>query len=261
MENVENIENVENVTIIENSIVLSGVDLSINIFQPFDVSECVITENMNGNEVKYCESVREYFYYTGCTGPVGATGDRGDVGCTGERGYIGHTGPTGPAGPTGPVYNNFSNTFLNVYSTSQQQVNSNNPVIFALNNSILGDCNHNPNSSQLLFWRTGYYFVYTNLYHIEGCQFSLYKNSNSIVPGSTIGSLSGTTQNSSSLILHISDTDMIYPTELSPTGYACNIELINNTIGNGSVTLYDASAVGFPIPQINATITILLLHS
>jgi hypothetical protein len=54
---------------------------------------------------------------------------------------------------------------------------------------------------------------------------------------------------------------MIYPTTLSPTGYACNIELINKTIGTGSVTLYDASSVGFPISQINATITILFLHN
>jgi hypothetical protein len=248
----------------ENSIVLNDVDLSANIFQPFDISECIISEMSNTNEAKYCQSVREYYYYTGCTGPAGASGERGDLGCTGERGYMGHTGATGATGatgPTGPSYNNFSNSFMNVYSTSQQQVISNNPVVFDLNNSVMGDCAHNLNSSQLLFWRTGYYFVYINLYHIEGCQFSLYKNSNSIVPASTIGSLSGTTQNSSSLILHISAENMIYPTNLSPTGYACNIELINNTIGTGSVTLYDASAVGFPISQINATITILFLHN
>ena len=255
----------------ENSIVLNDVDLSANIFQPFDISGCIISEMTNSNEVQYCQSVQEYYYYTGCTGPAGASGERGDLGCTGmkgdlgctgERGYMGHTGATGATGPTGPSYNNFSNTFMNVYSTSQQQVISNNPVVFDLNNSVMGDCAHNQNSSRLLFWRTGYYFVYINLYHIEGCQFSLYKNSNSIVPASTIGSLSGTTQNSSSLILHIIDQDMIYPTNLSPTGYACNIELINNTtIGTGSVTLYDASAVGFPISQINATITILFLHN
>ena len=240
----------------ENSIVLNEVDLSINTFQPFDVSECFISETTNGNEVKYSQSVREYFYYTGFTG---CTGPTGPMGMTGEVGSIGVTGPTGP---TGMVYNNFSNTFMNVYSTSQQQINSNNPVIFDVNNSILGDCVHLPNSSQLLFWRTGHYFVYVNLYHIEGCQFSLYKNSTSIVPGSTIGSLSGTTQNSSSMILYIGDIDMTFQTNLSPTGYACNIELINNTAGGtGYVTLYDASAVGFPISQINATITILLLHS
>ena len=246
----------------ENSIVLNDVDLSINVFQPFDVSECFISETTNGNEVKYCQSIREYFYYTGFTGCTGSTGPTGPMGMTGFTGEVGSLGPTGPTGPTSMVYNNFSNTFLNVYSTSQQKINSNNPVIFDFNNSILGDCMHSPNSSQLLFWRTGYYFVYINLYHIEGCQFSLYKNSNSIVSGSTIGSLSGTTQNSSSLIVYIGDNDMNFQTDLSPTGYACNLELINNTPGGtGYVTLYDASAVGFPISQINATITILLLHS
>ena len=239
----------------ENSIVLKDSDLSVNIFQPFDVSECFINETMNGNQIKYCESIREYFYYTGFTGmtgptgDVGATGMTGDIGPTGPTGDVGATGMTGHVGPTGPtgiIYNNFSNTFLNVYSTSQQIINSNNPVIFDYNNSIMGDCGHNVNSSQLLFWRTGYYFVYVNLYHIEGCQFSLYKNSTSLVPGSTIGSISGTTQNSSSLILYINDNDMIYQTPLSPNGYACSIELVNNT-PMAYVTLYDSSAVGFPI--------------
>jgi hypothetical protein len=59
----------------ENSIILNEVDLSANIFQPFDISECVITETINGNELKYCESIREYFYYTGYTGCTGCTND------------------------------------------------------------------------------------------------------------------------------------------------------------------------------------------
>ena len=246
----------------ENSILLNDVDLSANIFQPFDISECVITENMNSNDVKYSQSIREYFYYTGytgCTGPIGLKGDMGCTGYAGMRGHMGHTGPTGPTGSTSVSH--FSNTFLNVFNTNQQIVAFNNPVIFDFNNSIFGDCIHIPNSSQLLFWRTGYYYVYTNLYHIEACQFSLYKNNAFIIPGSTIGSLSGTTQNSSSLILQIMDMDMTYQTELSPTGFACNIQLINHTPFNQSITLYDASSIGFNIPQINATISIFFLHN
>jgi len=231
----------------ENSIILNEVDLSANIFQPFDISECVINETINGNELKYCQTIREYFYYTGCTGPTGPSGMTGDIGYT------------GPTGPTGSVY--LSNTFLSVFNTNQQDVLFDKPVVFNYDNSIFGDCIHIPNSSQLLFWRTGYYYVYINLYHIEGCQFSLYKNSTSIIPGSTIGSLSGTTQNSSSLILQINNSDMIYQTGLSPSGYACNIELINITPFVQSITLYDASSVGFTIPQINATISIFFLHS
>jgi len=238
----------------ENSIVLKDFDLSMNIFQPFDISECVINETTNGNEVKYCQSIREYFYYTGYTGCTGPTGIRGEMGCTGTRGMMGCTGPTGPSG-------NISNTFLSVYNTSNQNINMNNPLIFDYNNCVFGDCAHNPNSSQLLFWKSGYYFVYMNIYPIEGCQFSLFKNLNSIIPGSTIGSLSGTTQNSSSLILYIDDSDFIYPTNLSPNGYACSIELINHTPFVSSVTLYDASSVGYSIPQINATISVFFLQS
>jgi hypothetical protein len=244
----------------ENSMVLNeDIDLSCNIFKSLDCSgdlaRCDISETTS-KDLKYCESFREYFYYTGYTGCTGPTGIRGEMGCTGMRGHMGYTGPTGP---TGSVH--FSNTFLSVYNTNQQEVAFNNPVVFNYDNSIFGDCIHIPNSSQLLFWRTGYYYVYINLYHIEGCQFSLYKNSTSIISGSTIGSLSGTTQNSSSLILQINDSDMIYQTGLSPSGYACNIELINITPFVQSITLYDASSVGFTIPQINATISIFFLHN
>jgi hypothetical protein len=234
----------------ENSIILNDIDLSANIFQPFDISECVINETINGNELKYCQTIREYFYYTGYTG---CTGPTGPIGMTGDIGY------TGATGPTGSVY--LSNTFLSVFNTNQQDVLFNKPIVFNNDNSVLGDCIHIQNGSQLLFWKTGYYYVYINLYHIEGCQFSLYKNSTSIIPGSIIGSLSGTTQNSSSLILQINDTDMIYQTGLSPSGYACNIELINITPFVQSITLYDASSIGFTIPQINATISIFFLHS
>ena len=115
----------------ENSIILNEVDLSANIFQPFDISECVINETVVGNELKYCESIREYFYYTGYTGCAGPTGIRGDMGCTGMRGHMGYTGPTGPSGS---VY--LSNTFLSVFNTNQQEVAFNNPVVFNYDNSI-----------------------------------------------------------------------------------------------------------------------------
>jgi len=180
---------------------------------------------------------------------------------------IGPTGTTGCTGVTGsaffeitsrPTYE--SQTFINVYSVNQQDVSLNSPVIFDYHTCYFGDCIHIPNTSDIFIWKPGFYYLYTNIYHIEACQFSIYKNSTNIVPGSTIGSIVGSSQNSNTCILQITDDDMIMPTSYSPTGYACQLELINNTSDGLSVTLYDASGLNYNIPQINASITLFLLH-
>jgi len=249
----------------ENTIILTDIDLSSNIFQPFDISNCVIKENIN--DLQCCQTVREYFYYTGFTGPKGDNGSNGIDGATGPTGPKGDNGSngmdgfTGPTGPTVYISNNITNTIINTYSTTQQQVLYNNPVVFNLNNTIIGDCSHLPNSSQIFIWKTGIYHVYTNVYNVEGCQFSLYKNSNFIIPGSTFGSLSGSSQNSNTCIIEIYDNDFITNTDQSPTGIACKIELINTTPFIPYVTLYDASGLGYSIPQVSTSISIFLLYS
>ena len=235
----------------ENSMLLNDdIDLSCNIFQSLDcsneLSNCDISETV-GKDLKYCQSFREYFYYTGSTGPVGPIGPTGDI------------GPIGPTGPTGII--NLSDTFINIYNLNQQQVLYNNPIIFDLNNYVYGDCTHIAGTSEIFLWKTGYYHVYTNLYHIESCQFSFYKNSSTPIPCSSIGSYAGTAQNSNTFILKITDDDLISPTELSPSGFACKIQLINNTPYAPYITLYDASSIGYTTPQINANITIFFLHN
>jgi len=226
------------------------IDLSCNIFKSLDCSNelyaCDVGET-TGKDLKYCQSFREYFYYTGSTGPAGPIGPTGDM------------GPTGPTGPTGIM--NLSDTFINIYNLNQQQVLYNNPIIFDLNNYIYGDCNHITGTSDIFLWKTGYYHVYTNLYHIESCQFSFYKNSSTLIPGSSIGSYAGTAQNSNTFILQITNDDLMTPTELSPSGFACKIQLINITPYSPYVTLYDASSIGYTTPQINANITIFFLHN
>ena len=107
------------------------IDLSCNIFKSLDCSgdlaRCDISETTS-KDLKYCESFREYFYYTGCTGPTGPMGPSGD---SGDDGDIGATGPTGPTGIM-----NLSDTFMNIYNVNQQQVLYNSPVTFDLNNHI-----------------------------------------------------------------------------------------------------------------------------
>lgn len=188
-------------------------------------------------EIKYGEIIKEYYYYTG------------------------FTGPTGPEGPTGPTCscNTISNTFINTYSTSSQQVLKNYPVIFDTNSSISGICYHSPGTPQIYLYQTGFYYVYINLYHIEGSQFSLFKNSIHIVPQSTIGSVSGSSQNSTCFILEITQDDLTLQISNTSDVLSCQIELINITQYTPSITLYDASSLGYDIPQINASITLFLL--
>jgi len=242
----------------ENSIAYTDVDNSCNgttlidnskcyIREPFDLSNTFFKEHFEGKELLLGQSIREYFYFTGSPGPIGETGNVGD------------TGPMGPPGPPGQL--GISNTFLNIYNTSHQQVLKNTPILFESNNYIQGSCAHLPGTSQIYLWNPGFYYVYTNIYHIEGCQFSIFKNVNSVIPGSTIGSLTGSAQNSSIVILQVTPDDIVAPCESAPDGKACLIEVYNNTPYIPFVTLYDSSGLGYAIPQINATLSIFLLQS
>jgi hypothetical protein len=228
----------------ENSIVYTDIDTSSNVFkaidgsncyirEPFDLSSTFFKEHFEGKQMLLGQTVREYFYFTGSPGPPG---------------------PPGPANES-----KSSDTFLNVYNTNQQQVLKNSPILFGMNNYVQGSCGHQADTSQIHIWKTGFYYVYTNIYHIEGCQFSLFKNSSSIVPGSTIGSLTGSSQNSSVVILEVTEDDISQPCMLSPHGKACIIEVYNNTPYIPFVTLYDSSGLGYSVPQINATFTMFLL--
>jgi hypothetical protein len=237
----------------ENAIVYTDVDSSCNVFktidnsncyirEPFDLSHTFFKEHFEGKEILLGKTVREYFYFTGSPGPSGPVG------------------PPGTVGPIGPPGNSLD-TFLNIYNTTQQQVLKNYPIVFESNNYIHGSCAHEPGTSKIHLWAPGFYYVYTNIYHIEGCTFSLFKNSNVIIPGSTIGSLTGSSQNSSVVILQVCEDDILFPCPLSPSGKTCILEVYNNTPYIPFVTLYDSSGLGYSVPQINATLTIFLLKS
>lgn len=220
--------------------VYKSVDTSCcYIREPFDLSHVFLNEHFAGKEILLGKSIREYFYFAGSPGPPG---------------------PVGPAGPPCTT-SDVSNTFLNIYNTNQQKVPTNSPIIFDSNNYIQGSCAHDPGTSQVHIWKSGFYYVYTNIYHIEGCQFSLFKNQTMVVPGSTIGSLTGSCQNSSVVILQINDDDISIDCPYAPNGKACIIEIYNNTPYIPFVTLYDSSGLGYTNPQINATLTIFSLKN
>jgi hypothetical protein len=84
----------------------------------------------------------------GIQGIQGIQGEMGPTGPQGIQGYQGVIGPTGEMGPTGPKCN-ISSTFINIYSTMQQKILYNQPIIFDKMISINGHCGHQPNSSEI----------------------------------------------------------------------------------------------------------------
>jgi len=149
---------------------------------------------------------------------------------------------------------------LHAYSDVDQFIPTEAPVFFNNTNSQSGKCKHIIGDSNLYFWQAGYYHIYTNLYHQEACQFSLFLNG-VVVTGSTIGSPTGASQNSTSLIIAVNPGDISTPvsTSISPTGFAAVFELKNHTSFVPVITLNGIGGSGSALPQVTATITLFLL--
>jgi hypothetical protein len=213
----------------ENTLVLFE-DISVNLFQPFDLSTCnlidlsnLTIENPVDNEVlQHSECIKNYYYYVGNSTPPPSSG--------------------------------LCDTFLHIYHMNTQFVTQNTPVIFESNQAISGNCSHIPSSSQIFISRTGWYSFYTHIQHIEHCQFALFKNFSVIVPASTFGS-SISSHISNTCILQITADDLIME---SPNGLSCIVELINTTPDIPYVTLPSST---YNNPQINASISLFFLHN
>jgi len=162
-------------------------------------------------------------------------------------------------GPQNPLPTpSYTPTFINLYSTSEQHIRQNDFIVFENTNSMYGQCSHTPYTSEIYIWKSGYYSVYTSIYHLESCQFSLLKNSHFIAPASSVGSLSGPSQNNNFFIMQIEEADIIINTPFSPNGYACKLQIINNSQLSYMpyVTLIGSFASNNQLPQITASITI-----
>jgi len=182
--------------------------------------------------------------------------------------YNGPTGPTGPAGPAGPAgpSGNIEITankmdILSVYTNRQQEINTNGTVMFDFNSVVQGNCYHVPGKSELWAWTPGYYCVYYSLYSAEPCQFSLSKNGSLVIPGSTIGSVIGSSQNTHMFVVQITEDDLTSETGLDQPKTACKLQIINNTTSTSSITLIDATGSNNILPQVSATFNMYLLHS
>ena len=83
------------------------------------------------------------------------------------------------------------------------------------------------------------------------------KNGN-VIPGSTIGSLNASALNNI-IIIQILQEDIIMSLANSPTGMACQIELMNTSSRLPYVSLYGSPSTGNSIQQNTASITITLV--
>lgn len=182
-----------------------------------------------------------------------------------ETEYTGPTGPTGPIGPTGPTGSVEVSTkkvdILSVYTTRQQEIATNGFVEFDFNSAMHGNCYHEPGKSELWVWTPGCYCVYYSLYTAEPCQFSLSKNDSLVIPGSTIGSVIGSSQNTHMFVVQITSDDLNVETGLETPKVACKLQLINNTTSTSSITLIDATGSNNILPQVSASMNMYLLQS
>lgn len=224
----------------ENTITYTDVDASCQTMKPIldtskyhlrdisDISNTFFREHFEGKEILYGQTIREYFYLSGSPGP--------------------------PAPAKGQT-----DTFFTVYSTLQQKIEPNASVLFEKQTVVQGSSGYTPTTSHLYVWKPGFYHVYTNLSPLESCQFSLFKN-NMLIPGTTFGSLVGSSSQSGMFIIHIVAEDFVSPFSGSPYGNACVLQLRNQS-ANKPVFLYDATSLGYKTQQIVASITLFLLHA
>jgi hypothetical protein len=115
------------------------------------------------------------------------------------------------------------------------------------------------NPENILIWEPGFYHVYFNVYHTEPCQFSVFLN-NIMLSDSTVGSPTGSSQNSSTEIIYISPNDVLaYETRLSPIGTAAYLNFRNHTSFSQIVTLNGRFGSGSVAPQKTANVSLFKL--
>ena len=194
---------------------------------------------------------------TGDQGPAGPQGPSGETGPAGPQGPSGEQGPEGPEGRPGKDCSCSNVTFIHADRTTDQVLAQEDNVIFDESGPIYyGGATLDPSTSDILIWQPGWYKLFFNVCHQEPCQFAVFMN-NTLVPGTIIGSPTGASQNSSTVIFHITASDASgTATDLSPTGFAALIHLRNHTSYVPFVTLNGVGGSGSALPQIVANISI-----
>jgi hypothetical protein len=176
---------------------------------------------------------------------MGPTGEKGDKGDQGE------VGPTGQIGPTGAI----SQTFINVYSSTLQNVGVGTPVIYDGFINQSGSVGHIPFTSQVQVWQPGYYFISTMIHVVEPVQFALFLNG--ALYGLPFSSSTGSAILCHDMIMYIGPNDIITPSPLSPTGFAATVETVNHISFNPNALLNNPA--GSAPNDITCNFTLFLL--
>ena len=179
-------------------------------------------------------------------------------GPVGPVGPVGPAGPAGPAGPMGPGAMMYKNTIISLYNNQSQTIPINGFVEFDNHHVIIGNSFHAPGTSEWWIWTPGLYLVNYNIYHVEPCQIALYKNDTFIVNGSSIGSIEGTSQSTITFVLKLGNDDCTYETGIQTPKHGCKLQLINK--GDNMISLMDAESTNNGLPQVSATLSMVLLH-
>ena len=171
----------------------------------------------------------------------------------------GPTGPTGPIGPQGTSAMMYKNTIISLYCMNSKTVNKDETITFEDHTAMIGNCHHVPGTSEIFLWTPGIYLVYYNVYHVEPCQLSLLKNNAILIPGSTVGSLEGMSNSSITFVMKVDKQDCTMDTGLDKVSQTvCKLQLINK--GDTAITLIDEKGANNILPQISASLSVVLIH-
>jgi hypothetical protein len=190
-------------------------------------------------------------------GPVGPTGPIGTIGPTGPAGPLGPTGPIGPIGPTGPPPTE-QNTFINICRISDVAVTQEAAVVYDVVIQKFGSVEYNVGGASIFLWQPGYYQIYYSVFPQQPAQFAV-KLNDTIIPGSIVGSTSGSINGS--IIVLISTNDLTQSVDFpTPTGFAALIQIVNHTSNVPIVLLNGSTGSGTQTTQVRATLTINLVR-
>jgi hypothetical protein len=146
-------------------------------------------------------------------------------------------------------------TFINVYSQTVQFIAAEQPVVFDGIRNQMGNIGHMPFTSQICIWQPGYYYVTTDLHHIEACQFAIFLNG--AIYGNPFSSPTGATGLSHNLIMYISPNDIVNPCSLAPSGLAAYVETYNHTSFNPLIKLNNPG--GSALNDVTCAMSMILL--
>lgn len=181
---------------------------------------------------------------TGVTGPIGPSGPSGPTGPAGSVGSEGTTGPTGPAGQ-------INNAFLSISRITDIDIPKDAAVPFDLLIQKFGSIEYTAGGASIYIWQLGYYEFQYILTAQQPSQFSITLN-NSTVPGSVVGSSSGSSTIVGTIILKITAADLLQPVAFpTPTGFAALLQIINITTAPPVVALIGSNSSARAMVTIN----------